>query len=385
MKIVSIYGAVPDYNNGILNINELIKSILIELDIEILEVNLFNLQIPYFNDTIPAHVSQIAEKIKEYDAVIFIGSCNSFAPCAVMQNFLEYFSSSKFDNILHEKNCLIAISSNINGEKDCIDYMSKIINKAGGYDSVKIALNSDIAKKIELDPNFKDIIEKQVEDFYRFIKQNRKYIIPTQVITQPGQPIGTLIKKPTELNQHVESSPFNHINSPKVTAQEINQKYNIDNFNDAQRKDVTEISEVFSQKYEEIELGGRPNFFNEQLQIPAPDAPLEPKAKTCKQLTSSLPHRFQSQLSNGLNAVIQFMVTGEENFNATLTISNTECFYEEGVIVNPDITIVTDSSVLNNVLKGVQTAQKAFMVGQLKVRGNFVILTKFDQLFTSSV
>ena len=98
-------------------------------------------------------------------------------------------------------------------------------------------------------------------------------------------------------------------------------------------------------------------------------------------LLAGLLHYFQPQLSNGLNAVIQLNITGDETFDGHLTIVSTECAYTEGNALTPDITIIADSSVWLEVLKNKYTAQKAFMIGGLKVRGNFVLLTKFDTLF----
>ncbi|MCL2217297.1 MAG: SCP2 sterol-binding domain-containing protein, partial [Defluviitaleaceae bacterium] len=112
-----------------------------------------------------------------------------------------------------------------------------------------------------------------------------------------------------------------------------------------------------------------------------PPAPVEPRLKTARQITQNLPHYFQPQLSSGLQAVIQISITGEEAFEGFLYIHSTECSYSEGAAPAPDIIIMADTAVWMDVLKNKHTAQKAFMIGGLKVRGDFVLLTKFDTLF----
>ena len=108
---------------------------------------------------------------------------------------------------------------------------------------------------------------------------------------------------------------------------------------------------------------------------------ISPSINSIKQRTQSLYHYFQPQLANGIDTIMQISISGRENFNGFFTIKNGECFYSEGVYPSPEVSIISDSSVWEEVLSGKSTLQRAFMLGRLKVKGNFVIISKFEQFF----
>ena len=95
----------------------------------------------------------------------------------------------------------------------------------------------------------------------------------------------------------------------------------------------------------------------------------------------NLPHCYQPQNLQGVSTVMQLKVTGGEAFECYLTLNDDKCCVSESVNGQKDMIVTADSKVWGDILKGKYTAQKAFMTGQLKVRGNFVMLTKFDRMF----
>jgi len=182
--------------------------------------------------------------------------------------------------------------------------------------------------------------------------------------------------------------------SPAAALPNIAETGVADSFTEQQEKDIEELSRLFSAKYAGGDALPKPAA---RPVIPSAamtsfDAPeildelLSPGsgAKTAKQITQSLPHYFQPQLSAGLQAVVQINISGAESFEGFLYIHSTECTYSEGNAPAPDVTIMADTDIWMDVLKGKQTAQKAFMMGGIKVRGDFVLLTKFDNLFKFS-
>ena len=86
-------------------------------------------------------------------------------------------------------------------------------------------------------------------------------------------------------------------------------------------------------------------------------------------------------MASGINITMQVSISGKENFNGFFSIKNRECSYTEGIYPSADVTIISDSAVWEEVLNGKCTLQKAFMLGRLKVKGNFVVISKFEQFF----
>ena len=123
--------------------------------------------------------------------------------------------------------------------------------------------------------------------------------------------------------------------------------------------------------------------------IPAERIPVQPMRPSptphtgnmLEEATAALPKKLNTKLSAGIKAIIQVNISGDKAFRGYICLHSNECTYEKGEAPAPDMTIMTDSKTWQDVLEGKNTAQKSFMIGGLKVRGDFVLLSKFDTLF----
>ncbi len=493
MNITAIYGATPNmtYNSDILS--RIVLDTLLELGVYVDEVKLIDKNIPYLNGTSPnINVANIMSTISNSDGVIFICTTNFFSPSSVMQNFLDYFSLPIYKNILKNKNCFILTVSNTTGEKSSLKYLEQIVQELGGFDSIKIGLNFEMAKLITSNPEYKSNFEKYVEDFYRYVNQNRKFFIPSDVHTVINSMINNRIDSTmlqqdesytispnknfqdtkqnlSQNNKHIanynpsnkasilgrnsvesnEGNIYNNQNtlsrpssnqrqqSVTMNRSSVNNPYNNSNNNiissnedelflqsilsndeefdnvkneisqtaksiannqntdfnrqsqqsyvEPQQNDIKEMTKYFQGKYSPnsdstTNTSEREPIINEPL-VEQPKENIVPSDKTTKQLTQNLIHYYQPTLGNGLVAEIQLNITGRESFDGFLRINNNQCDYFDGWSNNPDVTIVSNDATWQKVLEGELSSQRAFMTGQLKVRGNFILLSKFDQLF----
>ena len=374
MKLTALYGAAPGFDHGLSRVNNIIFETFRELGETVAEISLGPLELPFYDGRPAAEAEKIIGELAVSDGVILSFATCLSAPCSVMQIFLEHLSADKFSSCFKNKNIFLITSSPDYGEAASLSYVSRVIASLGGYCAVSLGVNNTLVES--MDDALKNSIEKYAEDYYRVVRQNRRFVVPGDGAPPRAEKNNSASIKNITRD---DASALNGERRPKVTAAELIKNIDMDSFTQKQEQDIDEITQYFANKYKDDSQKEKPGqVIREPL---AGNAAPAPRLKTCRQLTQNLIHYYQPQLAGDLNAVIQFAIAGEENFDGYLAVSNGECEYKDGVAGSPDISILCDSSVWLDVLKGRFTAQKAFMTGRLKVRGNFVLLTKFDQIF----
>jgi multimeric flavodoxin WrbA/putative sterol carrier protein len=105
-------------------------------------------------------------------------------------------------------------------------------------------------------------------------------------------------------------------------------------------------------------------------------------AKTCRELLAMMPSAFQAEAAEGLTAVYQFEVHGDERFVAHLRIAGGACTFHEGPADKPDLTLKTPADVWLKISKGELNGQQAFMDRRYQVEGDLNLLLKMNRLFS---
>ena len=442
MEIVSLFGCVKNYDNGLSKITSIAHSTLAELGMQVKEINLGPpTTIPFYDGIKSQVANDFISMIKAATGIIFATTASVSGVSSILGNFLEHLQTEP--NVLKHKNCMIIVVSTT-GDINVINNLSKTITTLGGYDGVRIFLDEGFFGT----QNNKEIIEKQVEDFYRIVRQKRKFYSPNVlninneikpqskedtiihgapnpnveshtwpvVQTNQAQNVGSntyadqmaqfmpntygegstnYTQAPT-INTTLSHNNIQHTpvssyvpQSPLPTLNNPNQVYNnpsnissvVDTFNKRQTEDVKEITNFFSKKFDSGNTALQVDVTPQPQQAPFPT---NIATKTTRQLTANLVHYYQPQLAGDLSCTIQVNVTGNASFNGYIVITGTECYYYDGTAENPTLTVISDETSWLNVITGKTSAQKSFMTGSIKIKGNFVLLTKFDQIFSTS-
>jgi len=90
---------------------------------------------------------------------------------------------------------------------------------------------------------------------------------------------------------------------------------------------------------------------------------------------------FKADKAVGLEAVIQYHLTGDEAGDYIINIKDGACTVEEGTADNPTMTMTADGRYFGDVLLGKEDGMKGFMQGKLKLAGDLNLAMKLTSFF----
>jgi multimeric flavodoxin WrbA/putative sterol carrier protein len=100
-----------------------------------------------------------------------------------------------------------------------------------------------------------------------------------------------------------------------------------------------------------------------------------------KELFEAMPIGFNKDNAQGVDAVIQFKLTGDEPTVGYFTIKDGKCSYTEGEHQKPDTTIMSDSKLWLDISNGKVSGDSAFMKEEYQAEGDMELLMRFDSFF----
>jgi putative sterol carrier protein len=100
-----------------------------------------------------------------------------------------------------------------------------------------------------------------------------------------------------------------------------------------------------------------------------------------KEIFTKMPEVFNPSAAQGLDAVFQFEITGDDGGNWSVIIKDGTCQVQEGTHESPSVTLTMSGEtwlgMVNKEINGIQ----AFMNGQLKASGDIMLAQRIEQLF----
>lgn len=102
---------------------------------------------------------------------------------------------------------------------------------------------------------------------------------------------------------------------------------------------------------------------------------------TIDELMSRMPEAFRPEKAEGVEAVVQYHLTGDQGGDWVIRIEDGTCEVEEGTTDDPNLTLTADAQDYVKVVTGDIDGMSAFAQGKLKLKGDISLAMKLQGFF----
>ncbi|HCJ75276.1 MAG TPA: SCP-2 sterol transfer family protein [Roseburia sp.] len=281
-------------------------------------------------------ISTLPQTLKDADGIILATTVEWLGIGGYMQQFLDscwlYGDKEKIKTTYMQP----IVMSTTYGEREGELTLSNAWEILGGLPCSGMCGYVDDLVSFEMNHDYSLIIEKKAENLYRTISQKQKSL-PTsnQAVTR------TILR-----TQQMDLTP--------QESEQLSQYVADDSYVKKQREDIEELASMFKDK----------------LSVQQNDTQTE--------YITELESHFVPQ--GDFTANYLFMIE-EKKKPLVVEVAGEElnCYY--GQQENVDVYAKLTGEVMNNILAGRMTFQRAFMTGEMTAKGNFKTLRTLDQIF----
>ena len=103
--------------------------------------------------------------------------------------------------------------------------------------------------------------------------------------------------------------------------------------------------------------------------------------KTVQEFFDALPARFRPDTADGVNAVYQFDLSGEEGGQYQLHVADRSCRVCDGVHAAPNVTLSMEGKDCIAILEGRLSGMSALLSGRLKIAGDMGLAMQLAAFF----
>lgn len=281
-------------------------------------------------------ISTLPQTLKDADGIILATTVEWLGIGGYMQQFLDscwlYGDKEKIKTTYMQP----IVMSTTYGEREGELTLSNAWEILGGLPCSGMCGYVDDLVSFEMNHDYSLIIEKKAENLYRTISQKQKSL-PTsnQAVTR------TILR-----TQQMDLTP--------QESEQLSQYVADDSYVKKQKEDIEELASMFKDK----------------LSVQQNDTQTE--------YITELESHFVPQ--GDFTANYLFMIEGKKKPLVVEVVGEElNCYY--GQQENVDVYAKLTGEVMNNILAGRMTFQRAFMTGEMTAKGNFKTLRTLDQIF----
>ncbi len=326
MNVNVYYGGRGRIDDPTLTVIGKIQDVLEELRVKVTRYNLYE-----YKNTIPT----LPQTLVEADAIILASTVEWFGVGGYMQLFLDACWEFGDKERISQIYMMPVVISRTYGEREAKLDLDMAWEILGGKPCSGICGYIQNAVELELNPNYVELVEKKAENLYRTVSQKIAYL-----------PASNKIIKQKVAFPRVENL------SPEESAQ-LSQYVTDDNYVQTQKQDIQELTSIYR---DQIGKSGD---------------------STSEEYIGEIKNAFKAEA--GVAGSYMIKIEGADK-DLVIRVSATGMTCEYGSLEKPDVEMETTKAVMNDIIAGRMTFQRAFMSGSMKMKGDFRILCALDQV-----
>lgn len=280
-----------------------------------------------------AAITTLPQTLKDVDGIILATTVEWYGIGGYMQQFLDacwlYGDKEKIAGIYM---CPIVMSTTY-GEREGKLNLSQAWEILGGLPCSGICGYIANAASLEMDDRYTTLIEKKAENVYRTIKQ--------KMISFPAS--NQAVKQMVSVSTNTDLTP--------QESEQLSQYAADDSYVQRQKEDIQDLARMFKGM-----MGKEPTEGESYI--------------------SALKEHFNPVA--GFKAGYKIMI-GKKPLS--IKVDGAEAQYLLEAIDKADVEISVNDETMQDIVSGRMTFQRAFMAGNMKMKGDFKILRTLDELF----
>lgn len=327
MKINIYYGGRGVLDDPTLYVIDKMQEVLEELRVTVERFNIYESK---------NSISTLPQTLKEADGVILATTVEWMGIGGYMQQFLDacwlYGDKEKISELYMEP----VVMSITYGEREGMMTLTNAWEMLGGMPCNGLCGYVNDLVNFKANEDYTVIIEKRAENLYRYISQRMKSLPSSnQAVRQNVQKMQPLELTPQESEQ-------------------LSKYVSDDRYVKKQKEDIEELTSMFK------DLLGKSEQEEDMRYI------------------ADLQSHFVAQ--EGFQATYLFMIDGAKK-SLVVEVNGEELVCHYGEQDNIDVYAKMSTDVMDGIIHGRKTFQRAFMTGEMTAKGNFNILRMLDKIF----
>lgn len=328
MKINIYYGGRGLMDDPTLYVIDKLQSVLEELHVTVERFNLYERK---------NHITTLPQTLKNADGIILASTVEWHGIGGYMTQFLDacwlYGDKEQISKIYM---CPVVMSTTYGEREGKLD-LTVAWEILGGLPCSGICGYIADASIFENNENYNRLIEKKAENMYRTINQKMESLPASN----------QAVKQMVSITQNIDLTP--------QESEQLSQYAADDTYVKRQKEDIQELTSLFRDLMGSREQENRPEEFLSEFR------------------SSFVPHP-------GFAAKYQIFMEGDKKaFIIEVDGAASDFYY--GNISHADVEIQMDRATMEDIVSARMTFQRAFMGGNMKMKGDFKLLRMLDQIF----